>query len=252
MRVTKWLVTTSINGGEPVCEIETDGVREPMAGPYLATEDDPSGLVWKYVEEGMEIGPNGLLLEYSVNVPASSGTIHTTARTKLRRRPSYPRVFLNYRRDDADAYAGRIHESLTRALGESEVFMDTFSLQAGEVFSWTIQQAVAHADALIMLVGPKWMTLTNEDGRPRILAEWDFVRREIVAALDRGIAVLPVLLPGAQIPEVRDEPLRYLPDFQFQTLSGNRHWQADMDDLVNALHLHLDHGKPADPPQPQR
>ena len=42
-----------------------------------------------------------------------------------------PTTFINYRRDDAAGYAGRLHEALENRLGRDQVFRDVDTLEDG-------------------------------------------------------------------------------------------------------------------------
>src|SRR5262249_4530626 len=64
---------------------------------------------------------------------------------------------------------------------------------------------VQKCDVLLALVGPKWAESTDpKTGLRRLDNPDDFVRIEIVAALNRGIPVVPVLLDDAPMPN-RDQ-----------------------------------------------
>ena len=199
--VARWL-TTRFRRGDPVCELDVDGERVVHhANPSFGMDsEDEGGVFWHYVAEGSEVGPWGSLLEYSTS-GGGIATLHPTARRRLLRRDRYPRIFMSYRRDDSEVYAGRLHESLVRTFGQEEVFMDQFSIRAGEVFPWTIQQAVAHAEVVVALIGPKWKGDSGRDGRSRLENDFDYVRREIVCALDRGTPLVPILFPGGSLPD---------------------------------------------------
>jgi hypothetical protein len=58
---------------------------------------------------------------------------------------------------------------------------------------------------MIVLIGPTWLT-ANDGGTRRLDSPVDFVRCEVIAALDRGVFVLPVLLDGATPPTDRQLP----------------------------------------------
>jgi len=78
---------------------------------------------------GDEVGPWGELFEYSDSGGiVSIGPDYPAAPRRLnyRRRESYPPIFLNYRRKDGEAWAGRLHEALTQKFGDDAVFMDQF------------------------------------------------------------------------------------------------------------------------------
>lgn len=250
MRVIKWHVSTSLHRERPVCDIETDGVTLTMMAPHIHSDDDPCGIWTHYVREGDEVGPWGQLLDYSTNAHSGPNRPHTTALMKKVTRDRYPRIFLNYRKDDSEAYAGRLHEVLSREFGGDDVFMDEFSIRSGEVWPFTIQQAVAHADVMVALIGPVWSEVLDQYGKPRIQSETDLVRREIVGALDRGIALFPVLVGGAAVPKrsAWEDPLRYLTDLQFHTLGRGRYWQSATELLISHIRAALaeiDADKPA-------
>jgi hypothetical protein len=139
-----------------------------------------------------------------------------------------------------EPYAFRLHERLSTSLGESDVFLDQFSIQPGEVYGWTIQQAAAHADAMIVLIGPDWLTAKAASGHRRLDDNFDFVRREMAAAIDRRIMIAPLLVSNAEIPDRRALPwdMYRLPDFQFFELS-KRHWADDVTHLLAHLRQSL-------------
>jgi hypothetical protein len=228
--------------GEPICELRIDGETQT-----LTNGDDEGltwGIYWHYVDEGQEVGPTGALFEYSYDgrVLARPPNFRPgPRRLPYRRRQEYPSVFLNYRRDDSDAYAGRLHETLVRELGTpEEVFMDQFSVKPGEPFPWAIQQAVAHCDVMVALIGPKWLSVADRNGRRRLDDPRDYVRREITAGLDRGISLIPVILPGGSIPDASalPEEMQGLEQLQMLDLSA-RHWQADVGLLIGTIREEL-------------
>jgi hypothetical protein len=49
-------------------------------------------------------------------------------------------------------------------------------------------------------MGPNWLRATDASGKRRLDDEEDFVRMEIVAALERKIRVIPVIFGRAQMP----------------------------------------------------
>ena len=125
---------------------------------------------------------------------------------------------------------------MSSSWGDVDVFLDQYRIQPGEVFPWTIQQAAVHAKAMVVLVGPKWLTLADSHGNRRLDYENDYVRREVVAALDRGTLVVPILLPGASIPDRYSLPteMQSLLEVQFYELS-HRHWREDTGRLKSYL-----------------
>ena len=107
-------------------------------------------------------------------------------------------VFLSYRREDAGAYARLLQEELSKSLPEARVFMDLDSIEAGLDFAEVIGEALDSCAVFVALIGPQWVTLTDDKGRPRLYNPDDWVRLEVQTALDRGVRVIPVLVDGAR------------------------------------------------------
>jgi len=116
------------------------------------------------------------------------------------------RVFISYRRDDARGSTGRIYDRLVGRFGKNQVFMDVDTIALGVDFAEAIRQAVSTCQVLVAVIGPRWLTATDEDGRRRLDDPDDFVRLEIVAALERGIRVIPILVEGAVMPREQELP----------------------------------------------
>ena len=147
------------------------------------------------------------------------------------------RVFISYRRDDAAGYAGRLEEALERLLGPGSVFRDVLDIPPGEDFVAAIRAHLAGAQAVLVLIGPRWAG-HEAPGARRIDDPGDFVRLEVAVALDSGTRVVPVLLPGAQMPAEADlpEPLKPLARRNALGLS-DAHWDADIGRLAQAIGL---------------
>jgi hypothetical protein len=156
-------------------------------------------------------------------------------------------VFINYRRADAGGYAGRLYDSLAAEFGRERVFMDVDNIPPGVDFPTFIYDAVGRCKALLALIGPTWLTVQTSASGRRIDAPGDHVRLEIEAALQRGIFVLPVLLPGAVMPGPDDLPpsLRPLSRRNAIELSDSR-WRYDVSRVVDALREAT--GEPSPPP----
>lgn len=114
-------------------------------------------------------------------------------------------IFISYRRDDAAAHAGRLHDALVARFGTASVFMDVDNIEPGVDFTEAIDLAVGHCDVLIALIGPHWLDAANARGR-RLDDPKDLVRLEIQAALARNIRVIPTLVGGAQMPDAGELP----------------------------------------------
>jgi TIR domain len=122
--------------------------------------------------------------------------------------PAFPPhgVFVNYRREDAGPYARLLQFKLGERFPGVPVFMDLDSIEAGADFAEAIKSGVDSCAVLIALIGPKWLAITDEDGRRRLDDPDDYVRYEIRTALERGVRVIPVLVDGARTPRQQQLP----------------------------------------------
>lgn len=111
-------------------------------------------------------------------------------------------IFVSYRRDDAAGHAGRLCDRLTARFGGDQVFRDIEDIHPGDDFSDVIGRTIGMCDVTVALVGPRWLTLLRErEGQAE-----DWVRLELVAALERNVPLIPVLVGGAAMPRAEELP----------------------------------------------
>lgn len=116
-------------------------------------------------------------------------------------------IFISYRRDDSAGHAGRIHDRLADHYGHERVFRDVEDIGAGEDFIDVLEDAVGKCDVLVVVIGPNWLTVTDEAGRRRLDDPDDVLRLEVASALKRAdIRVIPVLVNGATMPKAAELP----------------------------------------------
>lgn len=115
-------------------------------------------------------------------------------------------IFVSYRRQESSHLAGRLADRLADRFGESQVFIDVDTIEPGVDFAEEIILAVAACKVLLAIIGPNWLTATDEQGRRRLDAPDDIVRLEVEAALARGVRVIPILVEGAVMPAREDLP----------------------------------------------
>lgn len=121
-------------------------------------------------------------------------------------KPRKDRIFINYRRDDAGGYAGRLADSLAAYFGPERVFRDVTGIDYGHDFERVIDEKLAQSGAVVALIGDRWSSVTNADGTRRLDDPADYVIREISAALRGGIPVIPVLIGNAAMPRPDELP----------------------------------------------
>ena len=144
-------------------------------------------------------------------------------------------IFISYRRDDTEGEAGRLFDDLVRSFGDDSVFMDVSDIRPGVDFRKEIDANVASCGVLLAIIGPKWTSISGQNGR-RLDDPNDFVRLEIVSALARDVAVIPVLVHDAKMPRP-DELPEALKDLAFRNSVEITHarWNSDVQLLTKAL-----------------
>ena len=97
-------------------------------------------------------------------------------------------------------------------------------IRPGDDFVEVLEEQVSACEVMIVVIGPQWLSLTDEGGSPRTADVRDFVHIEIATALARKIRVIPVLVDGASMPKegVLPEPLKTLTPRQATRLSHDR------------------------------
>jgi len=145
-------------------------------------------------------------------------------------------IFICYRRVDTAGWAGRLYADLKAGFRGVNIFMDIEAIPPGVNFDEYIAQAVGSCDVLIALIGPHWLTASDNTGKRRLDDLGDFTRIEIATALKRNIRVVPALLGGAKVPSPDDLPedLKPLARRHGYELADHR-WVEDCTKLIAAL-----------------
>jgi hypothetical protein len=146
------------------------------------------------------------------------------------------RIFISYRRAETAYPTGWLYERLANHFGREDIVRDLDSIAPGDDFVEVIDQYVRSCDVMLVVIGTRWISITDDDGRRRLDDSADFVRREIEAALQRGIRVIPILVDGAPMPRSEQLPpsLVTLSRRQAVVLSPER-FQDDTDRLLPFL-----------------
>lgn len=146
------------------------------------------------------------------------------------------RIFISYRRSDAKGYAGRLSDSLEEHFGNNRVFRDIEDIKGGAAFGEVIEANIQSADAVIILIGPSWLSVTGEGNVPRLQEEGDWVAQEIASAIELGIPLFPVLIEQTPMPRQAELPERLHPILKYNaiTLSDNS-WSSDVQRLAKFL-----------------
>jgi hypothetical protein len=150
-------------------------------------------------------------------------------------------IFISYRREDSADITGRITDRLIQKFGRDAVFKDVESIPLGSDFRKHLKDAVGRCDVLIAVIGRQWTTIQNENGKRRLDDPRDHLRIEVESALERDIAVIPVLVQGAVVPdeETLPEPLRPLAYRNAQPVRPDPDFNHDLERLMSGIEAHL-------------
>lgn len=145
-------------------------------------------------------------------------------------------IFISYRRDDSGGYSGRLADRLALTFGDQQIFRDFDDISPGQNFAESIQANLSGADVFLVVIGPNWLKVTDENGQRRLDNAEDFVRLEIETVLQRDIQIIPILVHGAQMPHMADLPtgLASLAYRQAVELSDSR-WEQDVGKLIGYI-----------------
>lgn len=152
---------------------------------------------------------------------------------------SAARLFICYRTEDTGATASRLAHDLGQVLGADAVFLDHQGMRDGDDWPQRLQQEVAAARVVVVLIGTRWLTATHaQTGRPRLDDPGDWVRREVEAALASGRDPLPLRVDEARAPSADElapwPSLARLADLHAGKLRRDE-WAADLARLLATL-----------------
>jgi hypothetical protein len=147
-------------------------------------------------------------------------------------------IFISYRQADAKAWTIGLRDDLAKVFGDDQVFLDKDALGPG---NWRdqLQRALKQCSIVLVVIGRQWLTIADEQQRPRISLPDDVHRQEIALALSyKGVTVIPVLVDEATMPKAEQLPedIRELTNqqaFKIGDTIGRR--KADLEVLVNGI-----------------
>jgi CHASE2 domain-containing sensor protein len=181
---------------------------------------------------GLAIATGGVVAAENLIERRKRQSLETVLQDFLR--PGDRAFFLSYRRDQNTFVARSLRSALAARFGDGSVFMDEAAIDPGQEWPREIQEAVLGCRALLVIIGPYWLTVRDAaSGSRRLDNPEDWVRREVETALARPeAAVIPVLVDGASMPASGDLPpsLRSLSNREAFVLAG-----VNLDQEVDTL-----------------
>lgn len=116
------------------------------------------------------------------------------------------KIFLSYRWDDSSAATRLIYDALKGKFSEQAIFWDLHDIEPGINFVDRINSALDQSAIVLVIIGPKWLDMTDNEGKRRLEQLADPVRVEVATALQKGLPILPVSVDGAAFPSAARLP----------------------------------------------
>jgi formylglycine-generating enzyme required for sulfatase activity len=157
------------------------------------------------------------------------------------------KIFISYRRaeDNRTYIVGQIHERLAADFGAQNVFRDTDGIYGGQDWRSVLGGEISSCRVMLVVIGPDWASLTNADGRKRLMDPNDVTRWEVETGLLRShegkAVVIPLLVLGAGIPRQNELPdsLWALLDKNVVRLRNYPDFNNDVETLLRDVRLGL-------------
>ena len=146
------------------------------------------------------------------------------------------KIFISYRRSEAEYAAGALGRELRAHFGEQQVFRDKEDIGAGASWKKAVLGEIDRDSALLVLIGSQWSKAANAAGERRLDRADDPIVLEIADGIADGASVIPVLLENAVMPNETELPekLRAMAEFNALRLRDGD-WVHDVARIVRAL-----------------
>jgi TIR domain len=146
------------------------------------------------------------------------------------------RIFINYRRSDDRATAGRLFDRLRKTFRRDQLFFDVDDIRPGLDFVKVLEEQISRCDIVLAVMGHNWINASDEAGVRRLENPEDFVRIEIESAFTQGKLVIPVLIDEARMPREKELPDSIKPLVRHQSARlRHERFHADMRGLIKTL-----------------
>src|SRR2546421_12487871 len=107
-------------------------------------------------------------------------------------------AFISYRRDDTGSEAQGLYLQLKGRFGSGQLFMDVNSVPVGSPWPQRVKDKLLKATVVLAMIGPGWLTASDQYGRGRLDFPDDWVHLELATGLARGTPIIAVVV-GAQV-----------------------------------------------------
>lgn len=119
-----------------------------------------------------------------------------------------PKIFISYRRESAEADAGRLGDRLKNKFGADSVFVDVENLTPGVNFPDHLKDVLCDCLVMVVVIDKNWTARDNESLDWLADSNFDFVAYEIEVALHNNLKIVPVLINSAKMPQAAILPVK--------------------------------------------
>jgi hypothetical protein len=147
-----------------------------------------------------------------------------------------PSVFVSFRNGDAPFAASIVYRAMVDRFGAGQVFWSGQSIPPGALWAEAIWENHRASTVLIAVIGPRWLSIVDNQQRPRLWLPGDWVHDEIAVALRESKVVIPVLLAGVPRLTAGDLPPDLVRLSQLQAVvMDHRRVDVAVDELVERV-----------------
>jgi ferredoxin len=151
-----------------------------------------------------------------------------------------PKIFISYRREDSCDIVGRIADHLMMTFGDESVFFDVVNIPGGANFLLQIEEAIAGADIFLAVIGDHWVQRIERTAAPAPPAnpdKKDYVLLEVQTALKAEVAMIPVLVGSAAMPDLSclPENIAKLATFNAACVRSGADFRDHMRKLIDGI-----------------
>ena len=145
-----------------------------------------------------------------------------------------PSFFVSYRRKDYPDYAARIRDRFVTRFGRENVLIDFDSIPPAAKWKNFVSHAIANCDALIVIIGPRWLELLHEHS---LDFDQDNVYFEITLAISQNKIIIPISMSESFIPIDTQLPpgIRPMLDFNMAIVDAGRRFIDDCNLVISAV-----------------
>ena len=219
-----------------VAECQPEGLLTSFAYwdllPILGDAEKLREVVLASVRTGRQNDPLPAVARY---FEAANPILHLPDRTRPRRAFG-KKIFISYRRSDAQHIAGRVYDNLELEFGSDEIFFDVNTIPYGVDFRKYISDFVKASVVVIAVISTSWKTFFKKNwfiSRHK----FDFVQVELELAFENSVPVLPILVDDTPMPRENDLPkaISSIAYINAARLRGGKDFRNDMAGIISTI-----------------